>query len=85
MKPTAVEASKMYTHVKEVQMESLSNGGTESQLGIFFPASDTSSAKNGLHLVELLAKWTLWNPRTSQAIASAYFFLLHKLTVSLYC
>lgn len=50
-------------------MESSNNHRDKAPIGPLLPPSETSSAKNGWYLIELLAKEPNGNPKTTQAIA----------------
>lgn len=56
-------------------MEAPNNKGDSDATGHLMPPSNTSSARNGFHLAEALAKrvtWTALWPPTSQDIVKAW-------------
>lgn len=52
-------------------MDSPKNGGEKTPTGHLSLPNETSSAKNGIHLVELLVKGAPWKAGTTQEIAKA--------------
>ena len=51
---------KVYTYMKEIEMDSLNNRVAKAPTTHLLPPSETSSARNGLQITELLIRGVSW-------------------------
>lgn len=76
-KPVTVKLPKICMNTKGIQMESPHNGADSALARYLMPLSKTFSTRNGLQLVDFLAKEAPWK-------TPSYSRLLPKQLVSLY-